>query len=239
MRTAFFPAFRVLPAFLLLASCASVSVRENRPSASAPRALPARIYVVDFDCPDEVLRVDRQGEALARFKRDLQGTLSCALAERLSKHVAPAVAVHSRAQVPPGNHWVVEGRFTRVNQGSRALRTLVGFGAGGTKLETAVQVSKAGAKPFLRFQTTGGSNAEPGAILGIDPTSAAVAGAGVGVAAATVVFHGVTEDTVRTSRMITAAISEYSHQRGWIPEKERLVPKREMKPSGGPGHGNG
>jgi Domain of unknown function (DUF4410) len=52
--------------------------------------------------------------------------------------------------------WLVTGEFVRVTQGSRALRGLVGLGAGGTKLETAVRVydlSHLSKGPVLQFET--------------------------------------------------------------------------------------
>ena len=77
--------------------------------------------------------------------------------------------------------WLIRGEFTRVNQGSRLLRSTIGFGAGGTKVETNVYVydlSKSSTTPFLTFSTSGGSNAEPGAITGLatDPSRSSRAG---------------------------------------------------------------
>ena len=63
--------------------------------------------------------------------------------------------------------WFVRGEFKTVCQGSRLLRSAIGFGAGGTKIETHVEVydlASNSATPFLTFSTTGGSGAEPGAI---------------------------------------------------------------------------
>jgi uncharacterized protein DUF4410 len=64
--------------------------------------------------------------------------------------------------------WLVTGEFVRVNGGSRALRSLIGLGAGGTKMETVVRVydlSRLSKEPVFQFDTSGGSNAEPGAVL--------------------------------------------------------------------------
>ncbi|MEM9400313.1 MAG: DUF4410 domain-containing protein [Verrucomicrobiota bacterium] len=148
--------------------------------------------------------------------------MAVALKERFPQYLAPTILVDSWMNVPRGNNWVVGGRFTKVNQGSRALRATVGLGAGGTKLESAVYVydmSVDSTKPFLQFKTTGGSGAQPGALLSANPVSMAISG--VGGAA-----KGLTDDVVRTSRMITADISEYMFAKGWIPEEQRIKAKR-------------
>lgn len=93
----------------------------------------------------------------------------------------------------------------RMNQGSRALRSIVCFGLGGTRLETVVEIYRIdprGRREVLaQFETTGGSNAEPGALfaspLGLVPRLAVSATA-----------SGLAADARRTSRMITAAIAE-------------------------------
>ena len=143
--------------------------------------------------------------------------MSKALLDRFNKHLVPSEQMASMTEAPPGNHWVVVGDFTRVNQGSRALRSLVGFGAGGTKIETSVKVYHMydTTVPFLTFHTTGGSGAQPGG-LATQSALTAVAGAA----------KGLTEDAVRTSRMITAELSDYMYQKGWIPKDKALKPKR-------------
>lgn len=82
-------------------------------------------------------------------------------------------------------------------------------------METEVEVfdlAVSRTKPFLRFKTTGGSNAMPGMITSGGP--------GVGTAYNMIyqANSGVTDDSARTSRMITGALSEYYVQHGWLPK---------------------
>ena len=94
------------------------------------------------------------------------------LVRRLSKHVAPAEAVAATAPLPKGNFWLIVSRFDRIYQGSRMLRSILGFGAGGTKLEMSVVVYDLSRRPpraFLLLQTTGGS---PIVVAGAVPSSA-------------------------------------------------------------------
>jgi len=119
----------------------------------------------------------------------------------------------------------VRGEFVKVQQGSRLLRSAVGFGAGGTKLETRVEVydlAQNSTTPFLTFSTTGGSGAEPGAILAVSADPLQIAIGGVTGAA-----HGLSEDTKRTAREITAEFSDYMYKRGWISEDQWIKPKHE------------
>ena len=150
--------------------------------------------------------------------------LKTAMATDLTDRLIPAAAVGKSKQSGLRNAWLVRGEFVTVKQGSRLLRSAVGFGAGATKMETRVQVYDLAQNPdtpFLTFSTTGGSNAEPGAILALttDPLELAVGGVS-GVA------HGLNEDTKRTAREITAELSNYMYNRGWISKSQWIEPKR-------------
>jgi hypothetical protein len=224
----------LFPLTFLLASCASISVRDDYDAQKLePTAKPMHVYVLPFDTADGDFRVDRSGDELAAFKKDLQSLMTADLLERIRKHIGPASPASSLAEIPPGRNWVVGGEFVRINQGSRALRTVIGLGAGGTKYETRVRVynMEPGLPyPFMIFETTGGSNAEPGAVTGIGggPVMTVI---GVAASAAAVVGKGLTEDTARTSRMITAQLSDYLYRAGWIQAEQRLIPKQFNDPN--------
>lgn len=200
----------------LLSGCASVSVRELRQSRSGVTK-PQHIYVVPFDTSRGSFRIadaKTRGEIDA-FRQGTATLLADYTVRNVSKHVAPASKVVSPA-VAPASGWLVTGRFTRVHTGSRMLRMGVGLGAGGTKMETSVEVfdlSTGRRRPFLRFDTTGGSNAMPGLLTSTGPVSAAVS-------VASQAGTGVTDDAARTSRMITGALSEFMFERGWIPKEK-------------------
>jgi hypothetical protein len=218
-----FPAF-----FLLLGGCASVSVGNIHDRGTPPRKLPSKIYVREFVAPYDDFRVDRNGESLKAFIKGEQHALASGLVAQLTKYIAPAVILSEGKPLPKGNYWLVTGTYDRVNQGSRALRTLVGFGAGGTKLETRVQISNLSGKgetPFLSMLTTGGSGVAPGAWAAFTPAMVfywpgAIANAG-GASLA-----GLSVDRNRTAREITATLSEYCFQHGLITERRTHRPKK-------------
>jgi hypothetical protein len=209
---------------LALTSCASVSVEEG--TTREVQKMPEIIYVTDFETTQADFEVDRSGKELAEFKKNLQLMLKTGVAADLTDKLVPAAAVEKRKQSGLRNSWLVRGEFIKVEQGSRALRSVFGYGAGATKLETKVEVydlEQGDGTPFLTFSTTGGSGAEPGALAGgitTDPLQLAIGG--VSGAA-----HGLSEDTARTAREITAEISDYMYKHGWIPEDQWIKPKHQ------------
>jgi hypothetical protein len=200
-----------------------VSVEEG--TASVRDRKPEIVYVVNFSTKGAEFKVDRTGKDLADFKSNLQLMLRTGIAADLSDKLLPAVADAKAGNERVKNAWLVLGQFTTVKQGSRLLRSAIGFGAGGTKLETRVEVydlAQNPGTPFLTFATTGGSGAEPGAILALTTDPLQLAIGGVSGAA-----HGLSEDAARTAREITAELSNYMYNRGWIPADERIEPKHQ------------
>jgi hypothetical protein len=219
-----FPQLCCLVFVAALSGCASISVQPG--TAVATPQMPQKVYVEAFSTAKGEFNVDREGPELAQFKADLQVMMTTGITVDLSKRLIPAVAAGKISPSQRESAWLLRGEFVRVNQGSRLLRGAVGFGAGATKFETRVEVydlSTGAASPFLTFSTTGGSNAEPGALptLATDPLSLVIEAAG----GAGNVAHGVTEDTTRTAREITAELSDYMYRSRWIPENKWIQPK--------------
>ena len=194
----------VVAGWMLLPGCASVSVKEDK-WAPERLALPKRVYVADYEVPADVLAVGRSGEDLEEFRKAKVENFSAELCERISKRIAPAVPL-AKGVRPEKGSWVVEGRFLRVNQGSRLLRSVVGLGAGGTKMDVLTVVSLVGPrgerKTIGKIETTGGSNAEPGMLTFPTPVGGGIR------ALVSLAKTGVTADQQRTARMITAAMAE-------------------------------
>ena len=215
--------FRISFAGLCLGlwSCASVSVREVIPLTGVPAQAPQTIFVQPFEFEDDMIRVGRQGEELEQFKRGMQQEMTANLIERIGKYIAPAQALSVEAGAPRGNSWLIAGRFTRLNQGSRLLRGTLGFGSGGTKMDVTATVSDlSGDAPrrFLMIQTTGGTNAMPGAIMGVITWPMMVSGAPG-------LMSGLSGDCRRTSREITSAVAAYMRKHGLQVAKDVPGPK--------------
>ena len=202
-----------------LAGCASVGVRNPAQAAVSPKP-PKQIFVADFDTSKGTFNVNRSGDELVIYQQKTANALADYLVADLSKSVVPAIRRDSPSRTR-ADAWLVTGEFVRLNQGSRALRGLIGLGAGGTKLETVVRVydlSHFSTEPVLQFETSGGSNAEPGAIeggmFGALPNTIRNAG-----------IRGITDDTARTAREITAMIAYYYAKNGGQYSGKTLKPK--------------
>lgn len=230
----FLAAIFAVVTLLVAGGCASVSVSETTPHSHPNKALvfPETIYVRTYETPAEVYRVDRQGEDLDAFLVAHQERISRNLKRRLQKHLAPTEIIAATAPVPSGPGWLIEGRVDRANQGSRALRSLIGLGLGGTKIDTTTRLYQLDSKgrkrkPELIFvvRSTGGSGASPGAIGGFSPFGP-LGPFGMIPNAIFGAQSGLGFDTNRTAREITAAISEFAWQEGLISEEQALGPKR-------------
>ena len=198
-------------AVLFLTGCASVSVSgENWKRERV--GVPLRVGVAPYSAASAVLKVDREGEKLKAFQATLGSTLQTQMVDRISRRIAPAGSVPGIGKIEPG-HWLVTGEFKQVNQGSRLLRSLFGFGLGGTKMDVLTRIYEAdpSGRPSLlaEIQTTGGSNAEPGALF------SGPFGAGPRLILQAT-LSGITADSRRTARMLTAAVAEKLEASGGV-----------------------
>lgn len=206
---------------VLLSSCASVSVKDEHRNAANPKQKPAKIYVAAFDTSKGAYKIaGEEGKNPEAFKHKTAETLANYVTKGINDHVAPAQRAANVHSLPHAG-WLVTGEFLRVNTGNRELRALVGLGAGGSKMETRVSViDLAGnGKPFLTFDTTGGSNAMPGLLESSGPGSAALS-------MTTQSMMGVTDDAARTSRMIAGELNSYMMERGWIAKNKTYSAKK-------------
>jgi hypothetical protein len=204
-----------LPLLLALTGCSSVSVLQERENADlAPAARPGVLYVRPF----EVRRGVEFDAAAAEPGEDVEAKVGALVAEgilsRASEWIAPGQLLEG-ADPAPSDGLLVQGKILRLRQGSRALRMGIGFGAGRTRLETSVRVfnlSASATEPWLSFETTGGSNMEPGIIGAVVPSPVsipiAVSVVGSAVTAGAIGVKGVTQDAERTGRVIAAAVHD-------------------------------
>lgn len=200
---------------LLLAGCSSVGVLQEREVSSlAPTSRPKALFVRPF----EVRRgaeFDASAPAGGEDPRKKIGELAAeGILSRADAWIAPGKLLASDAPAPASG-LLVRGKVLRVQQGSRALRIGIGFGLGRTRLETSVRVfnlSASKTEPWLVFETTGGSNMEPGVIGALMPSPLQIPIAaslvGSAVTAGAIGMKGISQDATRTGRVIAAAIHD-------------------------------
>jgi hypothetical protein len=146
---------------------------------------PAMVYVSDFGInPDDLQKGgplrQRLNQGLLRSTMDqVQGKDStpegqaAAIVEKMSSAIITNLrnkglsATRVGSTKAPGDGWIVQGRFSTVDEGDRAMRTAVGFGAGSTNLNVDVvlgEVVRGQEKPILLFDTGNSTGKGPGGV---------------------------------------------------------------------------
>jgi hypothetical protein len=125
-------------ATILLAGCeGSIHTAPLPSSTTRLTPNPPYIYVAPFDTKTARWLVGRDGMDIVKFKEEFQTNFTLQLQNRLSK-MAPSG--QRWLDDLPDHGWLVSGQFITVDQGSRALRTAIGAGAGETTMQTNVYV---------------------------------------------------------------------------------------------------
>lgn len=214
-----------LAAALVLAGCSSTSVhnlqRSGAPVATAPRL----IFVSPFTVRTEVLHLGERSRAeKAQLGRAISASLARKTASEVQRYAAPS-AVLAAGRRPGAGTWHVRGEILKVDQGSRALRTAVGFGMGRTQFRTRVTVTEIrpdGPRTILTFHTTGSSGLEPGVAFGVVGGAAAAKTAGGALLGS---MAGVGGDMDRTAHEIAAVLSAYLSRNDLLsPSRQALTP---------------
>ena len=130
----------------------------------------------------------------------------------------------------PSDALAVAGLFLNVNEGNRLQRTVIGLGAGQSRVDTEVEVyapGPGGLTKLLEFTTHADSGSTPGALITGGAGAAASGGVTAGVAAANVGVSGVKgyrsqieQMTSRSADQAVAYLSEYFARQGWISQEK-------------------
>jgi hypothetical protein len=207
-----------------LSSCSSVGVYDLQKHGVRVTQAPVRILVEPFSAPPSVFKLgERPERELRTLRGEIVSTLASRTAAELRTHAAAAAVVGAAHPVRPGT-WLIRGQIRKVDQGSRALRTTVGLGAGRTKMRTRVtvyDVTSAGLVPLLRFNTTGSSGMEPGAVLGVATGGVTLVGTGSSLLMGS--LPGVSSDIERTAYEISAVLSVYLQRNGLLDPSRRAI----------------
>lgn len=223
--------------WLAIPGCAPTSVQttyQRNVSLPPPRA----IYVYDFKGHASEVHLDRglgaqledmtsdrtQTEQEIAIGRLAAKTISEELVQQLQALGLPAQRAFG-APTTWGNALVIEGQFVSIDQGNETERLVIGLGAGGSDMQTRVQVyatTGEGLQPVQAFATQVASGRKPGmaetmgvgAAAGTLAASAAV-GAGLGIASEEL-SAGVKAEARRTAKAIANQLEPYFVSQGWI-----------------------
>jgi hypothetical protein len=224
-------------------ACNLASVKPQATTASVSAVPPSMIVVYDFATTSAAVTLNQgilqrayrsatmsdQEEQASESKTAVETAedLSDDLVQRLGTLGFTARKI-ARGTPPPDGALAVDGEFVTIDEGNRARRLIIGFGAGASKLDTQVSIYEvAGGRPnqLMIFTTHAESNKMPGAAVTMGAGAAAQGGATVAMGAASAGMAGV--KTYRsamgnladqTAKQITAYFSQYAANQRWIPE---------------------
>jgi hypothetical protein len=225
----------VLLAVVVVAGCASTEVTERQRYEGAKLARPDRIIVHDFtadpaDVPPESAFAAQLNSAMTPPPQQvaLGHKLGAQVAEKLVADLQgmglPAVRAAGQP-APRADDIVLRGYFVSVDEGSATQRVLVGFGAGGAELKTAVeayQMTTHGLRPLARGEVRSGGGELPGMVVPLAVVAATANPIGLvvgGVVKGTGEVTG--SDTIegaakRTADEIAAQLKTAAEKQGWI-----------------------
>ena len=230
-------------------ACAKTVVRPQQESAPAGFSRPTNILVYDFAVSESDVR-ENQG-FLAQIRRGWSTSTQSERDLELGRQVAGAYAEdlvsgirelglpaeRARRETPiASNTLLIDGQFLNVDEGNRLRRVVIGFGAGGSNVDSRVQVYYATSterRQLLEFTTHADSGKMPGAAATMGVGAAAQGGVTAGAAAAQAAIGGVKEHRSdlenmagRSAEQAVAYLSECFAKQGWIPAEAVKKAKR-------------
>jgi hypothetical protein len=234
----------ILRATAALAFCAALTgcaggITNASQYSAAPDIRPDNIYVYTFDSSPDEVKLD--SGMMQKLKSRIDGTSAAdqqsqqavAVREEVANEIVTQLqsmglrAIRSDIPAPTDqNVLIVEGHFDTIDSGNRRRRTLIGMGAGESRVTTSVQLlyKPAGGVPRLvqSFDATGDSGKMPGvaetagvgAVAGHVAVSAA---AGGGLHAVSESKHDVvSSDAKRLADSIAKQVAEIGVSEGWM-----------------------
>jgi hypothetical protein len=224
--------------------CAQTVVQPKYEQRSAgPVARPSQVLVYDFAVTAADVSENQGFFAAVRnslsdtseharemtIAREVQNRMSEELVAKIRDLGLPAQRAARGSGLPSGVI-AVTGLFLNVDEGNRLQRTVLGFGAGQSTVDTKVEIyapSTSGPAKLLEFTTHADSGSMPGALVTGGAGAAASGGMTAGVAAANVGVSGVkgyrsqvAQMTSRSADQAAAYLSRYFANQGWIPQEK-------------------
>jgi hypothetical protein len=220
-------------ALVILGGCPSASVTTTRTTAG-PLPRPDMIVIHDFAVNSAEVKLDSgvmQKAMRGTSSREVseeENALGHLVATKLSEDLvtelrkAGIAATRAGAQVMASNTTVhLTGEFVTIDEGSQTARIWVGFGLGGTKLRTRVQLIQGGML-IAEGETSTKSSMKPGMLVsaGVAAGAESVAPLVVGGTAHTLseTVRGTIEaDAGRTAEEVVDRVKKAYQDRGWLP----------------------
>lgn len=236
LRNANGPRFGILFLALgVLAGCASSGVKSQTTYKGEIRK-PERVVVYDFSATPQDVPADSALAGLVGQRETPQSEEEIALGRELGARVAEKLVANlnemgitavraASGAAPRLGDGVVKGAFIAVDEGSRAKRMLIGFGAGAAELRTVVegyQLRESGLQPLGSAEIEAEGGKMPGILAPVG------VGAAAGRAATSAIISGsanvakelgpesIESAAERTADEASQLIGDAYKKRGWL-----------------------
>ncbi len=223
-------------ALIVLAGCASSTVRSRHAYSGERLARPQHIIIHDFGATPSDVPADSGLSGRVSPHTSPQTSEQIALGRRLGSEVAQELVNEIRAMglpaaravggpTPVVGDLVIKGYFVSIDQGSAEKRMLVGFGQGAADLRAAVEgyeVTRYGLRLLGSGETESGGGKTPGVLVGVatlaatgNPVGLIVGGAAkvIGEEKGTETIEGAAQ---RTAKEIADQLKVKFREQGWI-----------------------
>ena len=216
------------------AACGQTGVRPVSRTGDLNLPRPARILVYDFAVSETEVR---EAHGILRQQPTIKDPLE---RERvIGRQVAEVLAVElveglrglgfkvergGNTTLPTSEDLLVSGQFVNVDEGDRLHRLVIGFGSGGSRVDTRVQLYRGDERAkLMEFTTHSNSSKMPGAAATMGAGTAVSGGVTAGAALGTAVVSGVKSYRSDVERMAAESgdeavryVSEFFAKQRWI-----------------------
>lgn len=222
----------------MFTGCASTELREVKTYSGGPLPKPERIVVYDFAVSPADIKLSSlsgsrmlrgvgsvaQTEEQLKVGRKVASSMAMELMKKIGELGFPVERATSGTR-PSERSLMIEGQFVSVDEGSKILRMVIGFGAGASQVRTLVQVyleMPSGPLLLEEFETIAESSSKPGlgATMGAGAAVGVLgaAGAAAGGAASGVLDTQATveADARRTAGEVAKHLAQFFTRQGWM-----------------------
>lgn len=223
-----------LIAMVATTGCATTRVTNLKQFVTGKLPRPAHIWVYNFsataaDVPansslaNQVAEKHQSAEEIATG-RELGHQIATQLVQEINAMGMPAMLA-SADTAPQINDIVLRGHLITIDEGSAEKRMTIGFGAGESRLSTAVegfQVTKKGLRPLGMGEVSAGGSKTPGAALGAAVLISKANPAGLIISGGMNAYEQASgESTVagrarQTAQEIATVLKRRFQEQGWI-----------------------
>lgn len=221
----------------LITGCAPTHVQTLQQYGGPPLPKPRAILVYNFAVSPDVVQLNSgAGSRLTNGNPEQAQQQKMQIAQAVANSLTNELVKELRADGLPaqaagygtpslGNVVLITGQFLAINEGNRARRMIVGFGAGHTEVDAHVQVISTLRQPsqmLYAFDTTAESSRKPGMgpMIGVGAAAGHAAESTVvsGTLGTVSEFHGasVQADASRTAKKINQQLIPFFEQQGWL-----------------------